>query len=109
RLPHGARPRRTAACLPAPRLPGDRRALGEHRLVSGERRGLLPDRQDDALVLEPLLREEPGPARPVPLPAARQGSEAPPARPRRPISSGVRSSLCVAIAHTCPNGSTTCP
>src|SRR5437773_406743 len=28
---------------------------------------------------------------------------------RRPISSAVKSSLCVAIDHTCPNGSTICP
>ena len=54
-----ARPARARAALPAARLPGDRLPL-RHRLVPRERRGLLPHREDDALVLGPL----PGARRP---------------------------------------------
>src|SRR3954447_21489643 len=78
---HGARARRRALRAPVALLPGHRRRDG-HRLLRAVRRGLLPDREDDGLVLGRLRarhRAAPGSVR-VPASRRRRAARRPPAR-----------------------------
>ena len=92
---------RRAAALPGPRLPGDRRPHGP-RLVRRERRGLLPHRQGDGVVLGPLP--------PGPRPRRRAGVAAPRRRRaagRRPAGArdhGRSSTRCATRASSTPSG-----
>src|SRR3954451_9313305 len=78
---HGARARRRALRAPVALLPGHRRRDG-HRLLRAVRRGLLPHREDDGLVLGRLRarrRAAPGAAR-VAASRRRRAARRPPAR-----------------------------